>query len=190
MADTCWICLESSGLLERNPPPCTCVSGGWVHRQCMRDYGKSHPARRYDFSWQQQVVTVMVPHVCGVQMPAIVHGVGGRLDFLRAILADAASLGMPRQELWLFVFVAVLVAVVYAPLTTMAAMVLVAALPFAKWEFEETFVMRQARLGVTSALVIAFGRQYLGAVLLGLVTRDVLRVMFIRWLRVTATEQA
>lgn len=134
MTDTCWICLDASAPLERNPPPCTCVSGGWVHRQCMRDYVASHPRPRLCFITDEWAIAVTVPHVCGVQMRAGTRKIGSHAAFLHATVGAVSLMALdpPHAELLTLAALAVLLAGMQAPLTTALAVAVAIMVPLTK----------------------------------------------------------
>lgn len=75
MSARCWICLDTDDAVERNPPPCTCVDGGWVHAVCLREYAQKAASGRVvrtQLSFFRSRATVYMPHApCGAIMPVL-----------------------------------------------------------------------------------------------------------------------
>lgn len=187
MADKCWICLDDAAPLQRNPPPCSCVSGGWVHHACLIEYMRA-PAthRHYVFDAATWTVLVTVPHgPCGVQMPITVRRVDTHAAFLNWLILLVVGLGNDTLGIELLLFVNITVTLLFALTPLCTAICLLAALcpPVSALD------LRVSPLAWRSAMLVVGGASLLvhptwtGPLLLCMWTRGMMRKLFIQWIR-------
>lgn len=104
MSGPCWICLIEDDDVVRNPPPCTCVSGGWIHPDCLRNYALASGTRRLlriSMELHARRAIVCVLHApCRAQMPAMEMALLGHTDFVAYIVGMLlAHMIMVRRSL-------------------------------------------------------------------------------------------
>lgn len=89
MPGPCWICLEEDDKVERNPLPCTCIDGGWVHADCLRRYAVAPATRRSVRIYMapgNRCANVYVPHApCSAAMPVISLELPSHTNFLACV---------------------------------------------------------------------------------------------------------
>lgn len=145
----CWICLDSAAPLCRNPPPCKCKDGGWIHADCLDTliHARDTP-RKFRYNPDKRRVTVYVPHgPCKAEMRVGAYAVGHHVDFVQSVVMyllvtlsmQGASVALPLIGT---IGIVGLMLLLQAPLLCTGVTMLVVGVPLSVVEMRHRYIIQ------------------------------------------------